>query len=84
MLILNNAGVDLEHCTLASLVQAKSILLQTCLSLAAVERVRDRKVFGTLGAGTHSDTSARCVLPELGAGARNTGLSIATCTGATS
>jgi len=42
VLILNNAGVDLEHCTLASLVQAKSILLQTCLSLAAVERVRGR------------------------------------------
>ena len=38
VLILTNAGVDLEHCTLQSLVQAKSILFQVCLSLAAIEK----------------------------------------------
>ena len=41
VLILTNAGVDLEHCTLQSLVQAKSILFQVCLSLASIEKVGD-------------------------------------------
>jgi hypothetical protein len=41
VLILTNAGVDLEHCTLPGLVQAKSILFQACLSIAAIEKVRE-------------------------------------------
>jgi len=37
--ILENAGTDLEHYALKDLMQAKSVLLQVCLSLAAAEKV---------------------------------------------
>jgi hypothetical protein len=40
VLVLANGGADLEHSTLASLQQAKSILFQVCLSIAAIEKVR--------------------------------------------
>jgi len=38
--VLENAGTDLEHFVLQDLFQAKSVLLQVCLSLAAAEKVR--------------------------------------------
>lgn len=39
VLILAHGGKDLEHSTLESMTQARSVLLQVCLSLASVEQV---------------------------------------------